>query len=137
MYATYRNEKYPGKLSNPRIKPSHHLKYHLQLTIKDVKGKTGDQLWEVTRKGAVKKVYYYADLSVPSPLIKVASDLVFFLVQRGRHTTNGDFPYKGLLLYSFSKLCLPFLKNTQLKMIFMPVRHILGLYILAPCNSIH
>ena len=55
MYATYIHEKYPGKPSNPQNKPSHHLKYHLQLTIKDVEGKTGDQLWEVTRKGAVKK----------------------------------------------------------------------------------
>ena len=84
-----------------------------------------------------KRAYYYAGLSVPSPLIEVTRDLVFFLVQRGRHITNGDFPYKGILLYSFSKLYLPFLKNTKLKIILMPVRHILGLYILAPCNSIH
>ena len=51
MYTTYIHERYSGKLSNPKNKPSHHLKYHLQLTIKD-EGKRGNQLWEVTRKGA-------------------------------------------------------------------------------------
>lgn len=55
MYTTYIHERYSGKLSNPQNKPSHHFQYHLQLMIKDVEGKRGDQLWEVTRKGAVKK----------------------------------------------------------------------------------
>ena len=56
MYTSYIHERYSGKLSNPQNKPSHHLQHHLQLMIKDVERKRGDQLWEVTRKGAVKKV---------------------------------------------------------------------------------
>lgn len=129
--------KIPEKLSNPQNKPSHHLQYHLQLMIKRCRGEeVGHQLWEVTRKGAVKK-----GILLCRSVWTFSTDRSY---QRSgllpgaerRHITNGDFPGKGILLYSFSKLYLPFLKNTQLKMILMPVRHILGWYILAPCNSI-
>lgn len=83
-----------SKVSNSPKGSSHHLKYHLQLTTKDVGAAGQVQVWERNRKSRGNTSVDILQTEVLAfPSVKNLRNLVIlFLVQGGRHPYKSRFP---------------------------------------------
>lgn len=108
--------------------PSHHLKWYLQLIMKEGCWDWGDQFWEVIKKSTVRLLHRFKSRVFSTDNRAVVQSHSSLGTRREPPLQVEIFLINIYLMgrfYSDLRAWLLFLKNNQIKMVFMLKRHIL------------